>query len=126
MEHVGYTNEQVNLDAVFSALADPTRRGIIARLASGDAAVGDLAEPFEMSQPAISKHLKVLEKAGLIERRIDKQRRLSSLKAEPMKEAVNWLEQYKEFWLTSFDQLDVLLEELKTDEVNLASQKKGE
>jgi len=126
MEHIGYTNEQVNLDAVFSALADPTRRGIIARLASGDAAVGDLAEPFEMSQPAISKHLKVLEKAGLIERRIDKQRRLSSLKAEPMKEAVNWLEQYKEFWLTSFDQLDVLLEELKTEEVNLASQKKGE
>ncbi len=126
MEHISYTNEQVNLDAVFSALADPTRRGIIARLASGDAAVGDLAEPFEMSQPAISKHLKVLEKAGLIERRIDKQRRLSSLKAEPMKEAVNWLEQYKEFWLTSFDQLDVLLEELKTDEVNLASQKKGE
>ncbi|WP_018995767.1 ArsR/SmtB family transcription factor [Hirschia maritima] len=126
MERVGYTNEQVNLDAVFSALADPTRRGIIARLASGDAAVGDLAEPFEMSQPAISKHLKVLEKAGLIGRRIDKQRRLSSLKAEPMKEAVNWLEQYKEFWLTSFDQLDVLLEELKTEEVNLASQKKGE
>ena len=125
MEQNSYMQKQANLDAVFSALADPTRRGIIARLASGDAAVGDLAEPFEMSQPAISKHLKVLEKAGLIERRIDKQRRISSLKAEPMKDAVNWLEQYRKFWLASFDQLDGLLEELKSEEVNLASQKEG-
>ncbi len=116
MEQLGYINEQPNLDAVFAALADPTRRAIISKLAGGDAAVGDLAEPFAMSQPAISKHLKVLERAGLIERRVDKQKRMSHLKAEPMKAAVNWLEQYREFWENSFDQLDTLLEELKLAE----------
>lgn len=116
MKQVGYINTEPNLDAIFAALADPTRRGIISRLASGDVAVGDLAQPFEMSQPAISKHLKVLERAGLIERRVDKQKRLSHLKAEPMKAAVNWLEQYKEFWEGSFNQLDSLLEELKLEE----------
>ncbi len=116
MEQIGYIKDQPNLDAVFAALADPTRRAIISKLASGDAAVGDLAQPFAMSQPAISKHLKVLEKAGLIERRVDKQKRLSHLKAEPMQAAVNWLEQYKEFWENSFDQLDTLLNELKMEE----------
>lgn len=116
MEQIGYINSEPNLDAVFAALADPTRRAIISKLSNGDAAVSDLAEPFAMSQPAISKHLKVLEKAGLIEKRIEKQKRISHLKAEPMQAAVNWLEQYKEFWENSFDQLDALLDELKMEE----------
>lgn len=116
MEHIGYINSEPNLDAVFAALADPTRRAILSKLSDGDAAVSDLAEPFAMSQPAISKHLKVLEKAGLIEKRIEKQKRISHLKAEPMQAAVNWLEQYKEFWENSFDQLDALLDELKMEE----------
>ncbi len=116
MEQVGYINREPDLDAIFAALADPTRRAIISKLSIGDAAVSDLAEPFAMSQPAISKHLKVLEKAGLIEKRIEKQKRISHLKAEPMQAAVNWLEQYKEFWENSFDQLDALLDELKMEE----------
>jgi len=104
------------LNAVFSALADPTRRAILSRLASGDASVNELRAPFAMSQPAISKHLKVLERAGLIERGISRQRRPARLKAAPMAEAVRWLEEFKQFWATSFDQLDTLLEELKQGE----------
>lgn len=107
------TTAPQNLDAIFAALADPTRRAILTRLAHGDAGVNELAEPFEMSQPAISKHLKVLERAGLVERDIDKQRRPARLKAKPMAAAVTWLEDFKEFWSSSFDQLDDLLETLK-------------
>ena len=113
MEQIGYTTSQFNLDAVFAALADPTRRQILKRLANGEASVNELAAPFEMSQPAVSKHLKVLERAGLVERNVDRQRRPARLKAEPMKAAVSWLEEFKEFWTGSFDQLDSLLNDLK-------------
>ena len=101
------------LDATFSALADPTRRAILARLASGAATVNELAEPFAMSQPAISKHLKVLERAGLIARDRDGQRRPSRLEAKRLAEASAWLEQYREFWETSFARLDTVLSDLK-------------
>ena len=113
MELVGHTTQPEALDAVFAALADPTRRAILSRLASGEASVNELAEPFEMSQPAVSKHLKVLERAGLVERAVDRQRRPARLKAEPMAAAVRWLEEFQQFWSSSFDQLDGLLEELK-------------
>jgi len=116
MEQFGYEAEPGDLDAVFAALADPTRRAILSRLAAGEASVNELAAPFEMSQPAVSKHLKVLERAGLIERAVDRQRRPARLKAEPMAAAVSWLEAFRRFWSTSFDQLDGLLEELKTAE----------
>ncbi len=89
--------ESETLNAVFAALADPTRRAILTRLAHSDASVGELGAPFAMSQPAISKHLKVLERAGLIERAIDQQRRPAHLKAEPMAKAVRWLEDFREF-----------------------------
>ncbi|MEM8971524.1 MAG: metalloregulator ArsR/SmtB family transcription factor [Pseudomonadota bacterium] len=102
-----------DLDAVFAALADPTRRAILTRLAVGTATVNELAAPFQMSQPAVSKHLKVLEQAGLIDRTVDKQRRPAKLRAKPMAEAVKWLEEFKQFWAGSFDQLDELLDELK-------------
>ena len=101
------------LDATFAALADPTRRSILARLASGEATVNELAEPFDMSQPAISKHLKVLERAGLITRDRDAQRRPSRLEPRRLAEASAWLEQYRRFWEASFDRLDKVLEELK-------------
>ncbi len=101
------------LDGTFAALADPTRRAILARLASGDASVTELAGPFEMTQPAISKHLKVLERAGLISRDRDAQRRPSRLVAMPLAEASQWLEHYRRFWETSFQRLDSLLGELK-------------
>lgn len=120
MEQIGYTHQSPNLDAIFAALADPTRRAILSRLASGEASVNELAEPFEMSQPAVSKHLKVLERAGLVERNIDRQRRPARLKAEPMAAAVSWLEEFQRFWATSFDQLDGLLEELKDAELKQA------
>jgi DNA-binding transcriptional ArsR family regulator len=113
MEQVRYTSEPPNLDAVFAALADPTRRAILSRLAGGAASVNEIAAPFEMSQPAVSKHLKVLERAGLIERNVEKQRRPARLKAEPMAAAVIWLEEFKQFWSASFDQLDGLLESLQ-------------
>ncbi|QUS58710.1 ArsR/SmtB family transcription factor [Pseudovibrio brasiliensis] len=116
MQQLSQTLQPQNLDAVFAALADPTRRAILTRLASGDASVNELAEPFRMSQPAVSKHLKVLERAGLVERAIDKQRRPARLKAAPMREAVKWLEEFSKFWSSSFDQLDDLLEELKKSE----------
>ncbi len=95
---------------------DPTRRAILSKLAAGEASVNEIAAPFEMSQPAVSKHLRVLERAGLIERDIDRQRRPARLKAEPMAAAVGWLEEFKQFWSSSFDQLDGLLEELKKAE----------
>src|SRR6266581_1219354 len=101
------------LDATFAALADPTRRAILARLAVGDASVTELAEPFAMTQPAISKHLKVLERAGLISRGNDAQRRPRKLAAQPLAEAVGWLENYRKFWEGSFERLDTLLAEMK-------------
>ena len=116
MELFGYMTQPQNLDAVFAALADPTRRAILLRLAAGEASVNEIAAPFEMSQPAVSKHLKVLERAGLIERGVEKQRRPARLKAEPMAAAVSWLEEFKQFWSSSFDQMDGLLEELKKAE----------
>jgi len=104
------------LDTTFAALADPTRRAILARLAKGDASVMELAEPFAMSQPAISKHIKVLEKAGLVSRGRDAQRRPCRLLAVPMREASDWLQKYREFWEGSFARLDDLLEEMKQEE----------
>ena len=104
------------LDATFAALADPTRRAILARLASGEASVNELAKPFSMSQPAISKHLKVLEHAGLISRGKDAQRRPCRIEAQPLAAANSWLENYRQFWEGSFQRLDILLDELKTQE----------
>lgn len=104
------------LDATFNALADPTRRAILARLAKGEASVLELAEPFEMSQPAISKHLKVLERAGLISRGRDAQRRPCRLEAAPLREATEWLERYRAHWEARFQRLDALLEDLKEKE----------
>jgi DNA-binding transcriptional ArsR family regulator len=103
------------LDATFAALADPTRRAILARLASGEATVTELAEPFDMSQPAISKHLKVLERAGLIVAGQDAQRRPRKLEAKPLAEAIDWIENYRQHWETAFARLDEVLEELKTE-----------
>lgn len=102
------------LDATFIALADPTRRAIIARLASGDASVTELARPFAMSQPAISKHIKVLERAGLISRARDAQRRPCHLEAKPLEVANEWIERYAQFWEANFQRLDALLTEMKT------------
>ncbi len=103
------------LDATFAALADPTRRAILARLAAGEASVTELAEPFAMTQPAISKHLKVLERAGLISRGRDAQRRPRRIEAAPLAEATEWLEGYRRFWEASFQRLDALLGEMKSD-----------
>jgi DNA-binding transcriptional ArsR family regulator len=104
------------LDATFAALADPTRRAILTRLAAGEASVTELAKPFAMSQPAISKHLKVLERAGLISRGRDAQRRPCRLEAQALADASEWLEGYRQFWEGSFERLDALLDELKTEE----------
>ncbi len=101
------------LDATFAALADPTRRAILARLASGEASVTQLVEPFAMTQPAISKHLKVLEHAGLISRGRDAQRRPCRLEAKPLADATEWLERYRQFWEARFEHLDALLDEMK-------------
>jgi DNA-binding transcriptional ArsR family regulator len=101
------------LDATFSALADPTRRAILARLASGETSVSELAEPFEMSMPAISKHLKVLHRAGLIERGREAQWRPCRLAAGPLKDASDWLDHYRRFWEESFDRLEDYLRELQ-------------
>ena len=109
------TNTQ-HMDSTFAALSDPTRRAILARLASGDASVMELAEPFAMTQPAISKHLKVLERAGLISRGREAQRRPCRLVAGPLGEATGWLEKYRQFWEGSFERLDTLLDDLKTEE----------
>lgn len=101
------------LDATFAALADPTRRAILARLASGDASVTELAKPFRMSQPAISKHLKVLERAGLVSSGQEAQRRPRRLEAAPLAEADAWLEGYRRYWERNYQQLDALLDELQ-------------
>lgn len=101
------------LSAVFGALADPTRRAILARLTEGDATVAELAAPFSMSQPAISKHLKVLEKAGLVSRSRRATARLSHLEAKPLRDATEWLARYQEFWDESYDRLDALLAALQ-------------
>lgn len=104
------------LDATFAALADPTRRAILARLATGEASVNDLAKPFRMSQPAISKHLKVLERAGLISKGLDKQRRPRRIEAAPLEEASDWLEKYRELWEANYGRLDALLDIMKSGE----------
>jgi len=104
------------LTITFTALADPTRRAILARLAMGEASVMELAEPFAMSLPAISKHLKVLERAGLIARGREAQRRPCRLEAGPLKNAADWLEHYRRFWEQSFDRLDDYLRELQKKE----------
>jgi DNA-binding transcriptional ArsR family regulator len=106
-------NRSERLDATFAALADPTRRAILARLALGETSVAELAEPFAMSQPAISKHLKVLERAGLVSTGQDAQRRPRRIEAKPLAEACEWIEGYRRFWEESYERLDALLGELK-------------
>lgn len=101
------------LDATFAALADPTRRAILGRLAVGEASVKELAEPFDMTQPAISKHLKVLERAGLVSRGRDAQRRPCRLEAQPLRDATEWLVDYRQFWTESYERLDSLLDQLQ-------------
>ena len=113
MQQSGYTKSQPNLDTIFSALADPTRRAILSRLMQGRASVNEIAAPFAMSQPAVSRHLKVLEHAGLVEREIDEQRRPARLNARHMAAAVDWLNEFKAFWGGSFDQLDKVLIDMK-------------
>jgi DNA-binding transcriptional ArsR family regulator len=105
-----------SLSRTFAALADPTRRAILARLAMGEASVTELAEPFDMSLPAVSKHLKVLERAGLIARSREAQSRPCQLEALPLKQAAGWIEDYRRFWTESFDRLDEYLDELKKKE----------
>lgn len=112
--YLGRSSER--LDATFAALADPTRRAILARLAKGEATVNDLVRPFNISQPAISKHLKVLERAGLITKDIDKQRRPRRIEAAPMAEATEWLEKYREFWEVNYKRLDDLLSIMKIED----------
>jgi DNA-binding transcriptional ArsR family regulator len=109
MKPIGYS-----LDTTFAALADPTRRAILARLAAGEASVNELAAPFEMSQPAISKHLKVLEHAGLIARSREAQRRPRRLVPKPLAEATEWIERYRRLWEGNFKRLDAVLQELKS------------
>ncbi|WP_232663464.1 ArsR/SmtB family transcription factor [Pseudonocardia sp. TRM90224] len=104
------------LDTTFAALADPTRRAILARLAAGDATVTELATPFAMSQPAVSKHLRVLERAGLVSRSRDAQRRPCRLVAEPLRTATDWLADYREYWEASYQRLDALLGDLQDGE----------
>ena len=113
MEPNSYPHSSAHLDSTFAALADPTRRAILARLAKGDASVKDLAEPFEMSQPAISKHLRVLDRAGLISRGQDAQRRPRRLEARALRDASRWLENYRQFWEAQFGRLDALLHDLQ-------------
>lgn len=113
---VEYNASTKRLNSTFAALADPTRRAILARLASGEASVTELAEPFEMSLPAVSKHLKVLERAGLIARGRDAQWRPCRLEAGVLKEAAAWVDGYRRFWDESFDRLDEVLSDLKGKE----------
>ena len=115
---------QNRLDATFSALADPTRRAILARLALGETSVTELAEPFEMSMPAISKHLKVLETAGLITRGREAQWRPCRLEAAPLKSVDDWLDHYRQFWEQSFDRLDAYLTTLQAKEKKQATRKR--
>jgi len=111
-----HAQNKFDLDAVFAALADPTRRAMLARLASGEATVLELARPFAMSQPAISKHLQVLERAGLISVGREAQRRPRRLEARPLAGATAWLEQYRQFWESRFQRLDGVLAGLKTEQ----------
>src|SRR5215813_6843599 len=116
MQPMGYgQTTSAGLDTTFAALADPTRRAILARLASGEASVSELAKPFAMSQPAISKHLKVLEQAGLISRGRDAQRRPCRIEAKRLEEANQWLERYSSFWEASLQRLDDLLVDIQTE-----------
>src|SRR5207302_7520105 len=125
MQPLGYVQPApAHLDAMFAALADPTRRAILERLAAGEASVNELAEPFAMSQPAISKHLKVLERAGLISRGRDAQRRPRRIEAKPLAEANEWLERYRRFWEASFERLDALLDEMKKNELSTKRKKR--
>ncbi|HEX2031361.1 MAG TPA: metalloregulator ArsR/SmtB family transcription factor [Actinomycetota bacterium] len=107
------TKTAERLDAAFGALADPTRRAIVARLARGDASVSELAEPFDMTLPAVSKHLKVLERAGLVTRGRERQRRPARLQPGPLKEVAEWAARYRRFWEESYDRLDEYLERLQ-------------
>ncbi len=113
------------LNATFAALADPTRRAILGRLASGETSVSELAEPFEMSLPAVSKHLKVLQRAGLIARGREAQRRPCRLAAAPLKDASDWLEHYRRFWEESFDRLEDYLRDLQKRELQQKEKKHG-
>jgi len=115
--------QPARLDATFAALADPTRRAILARLARGEASVTELAAPFDMSLPAISKHLKVLERAGLVARSRDAQSRPCRLVARPLEQASQWLERYRRFWEDSFDRLDDYLRELQEKDAKHARPK---
>ena len=115
-----------HLDATFAALADPTRRAILARLASGEVSVMDLAKPFAISQPAISRHLKVLERAGLISRSRDAQRRPCRIEAKPLAEANRWLENYRRIWEANFLRLDTLLHEMKLRDKKRSRNKRKE
>jgi DNA-binding transcriptional ArsR family regulator len=119
MELTGYRRmSSAQLDATFAALADPTRRAILGRLAKGNASVAELARPFKMSQPAISKHLKVLERAGLVSKGLDAQRRPRKLEAAPLAAASDWLEKYREYWEHAYSRLDSLLEQIQKDDKN--------
>jgi DNA-binding transcriptional ArsR family regulator len=113
------------LSVIFAALADPTRRAILARLADSDATVTELAEPFTISMPAISRHLKVLERAGLISRSRSGQWRSSSLQAEPLREATTWMEHYRQYWDASFDRLDAHLRTVKLQQQEPADAQEG-
>lgn len=124
MELSGYARAE-QLDATFAALADPTRRAILARLARGEASVAELAAPFDMTQPAISKHLRVLERAGLISRGRDAQRRPRRLEAAPLAQATEWLEHYRKFWEDRFERLDALLDEMQDKPVPSHKTKKS-
>lgn len=121
---VKYNSGAPDLNVTFAALADPTRRAILARLASGEATVSELAEPFDMSGPAISRHLRVLERAGLISRGRHAQWRPCQLKAQPLKAAADWLESYRRFWEESFDRLDDYLRALQAREKKKHGRKK--
>lgn len=113
MEQIGYIQSKPNLDAIFAALADPTRREILSRLADGEASVTEISAPFKISQPAVSRHLKVLERAGLVARKVDEQRRPAVLRADQLEIAVDWLTKFKAYWEDSFGQLDGLLNTMK-------------
>ena len=124
MEPYGYP-PSARLDAIFAALADPTRRAILARLAKGEASVTDLAEPFAISQPAVSKHLRVLERAGLISRGRDAQRRPRRLEARALRDASAWLENYRQFWEAQFQRLDALLQDLQAGGMKKRAKRPG-
>jgi DNA-binding transcriptional ArsR family regulator len=127
MEPAGYISSPApGLNATFAALADPTRREILKMLATREASVAELAEPFSISQPAVSKHLRVLERAGLISSGRDAQRRPRRIEAQPLAEATQWLEQYRELWQDNFNRLDVLLEEMKALQDRQDSASEGE